>query len=117
MLQLAGLDTRLREHAERTVEYARQLGVAPVVTSTRRSASEQARLYANWKAGLNKYPVAPVGQSAHQYGVAWDSVVPPEQQALWNAVRRAFGWYVPEGDLVHAEFPNWTAYRAVLAYS
>lgn len=117
MITLAGIDPRLRAHAEATVAYAERLGLSPVVTSVRRSASEQARLLANWKAGLNKYPVAPVGQSAHQYGVAWDSTVPPDQQALWNAIRRAMGWMVPEGDIVHAEYPNWAAYKPALRYT
>lgn len=117
MLAFAGIDPRLRDHAEATVTYANRLGISPVVTSVRRSASEQGRLYANWKAGLNKYPVAPVGSSAHQYGVAWDSTVPPQHQALWNAIRRAMGWTVPDGDEVHAEYPNWAAYKPALRYT
>ena len=41
-------------------------------TSTRRDTSEQARLYANYKAGLSTIPANPPGSSFHEYGLAVD---------------------------------------------
>lgn len=117
MIALAGLDARLRPYAERAIEYAHRLGVTVEVTSVRRSEDEQRRLYQRWLAGKNRYPVARPGESAHQYGAAWDSTVKPEHQDLWNAIRRAFGWNVPGNDLVHAELPDWDAWRSALRYS
>lgn len=99
------------------MDYARRYGINPVITSTRRSYSEQARLYANWKAGLAKYPAAAPGTSAHQYGVAWDSTVPDDQVATWAAIRRAFGWTVPDSDIIHSEYPGWQGVASQLRYS
>lgn len=42
------------------------------VTSSRRSAASQARLYADYLAGKNRYTVAPPGCSKHQVGFAVD---------------------------------------------
>lgn len=117
MLAFAGIDPRLRAHAEATVAYAESVGIKPNIISVRRNYGEQAKLYANYRAGLSKWPAEPPGESAHQYGVAWDSTVKPEQQAAWNAIRRAFGWYVPEQDAPHANYPNWRAVRSALQYS
>jgi LAS superfamily LD-carboxypeptidase LdcB len=99
------------------VLYGQKLGLSVEVTSARRVQAEQQRLYAQYLAGRSSYPVAAPGQSAHQYGVAWDSTVPPAQQETWNAVRRAFGWLVPTNDLIHAEVPGWQSYRSGLRYS
>lgn len=117
MLQVNGLDSRLREHAEQTFAYAFALGLHPVVTSVRRSEQEQRRLYQAYVSGKAKYPAAPPGNSAHQWGVAFDSVVPAEELAAWTAVRRAFGWLAPDSDTVHAEWPGWQSYISVLRYS
>lgn len=76
--------------------------------------AEQASLYADWKAGLRKWPAAEPGESAHQYGVAWDSTVPPEWLPVWTAIRRAFGWAVYDNDPNHAEYPGWQGYKQYL---
>lgn len=117
MLSFVGLDPRIRNHAEATVEYARRLGIPVEVTSVRRYEAEQRALRKKWEAGKWPYPVAQVGQSAHQWGVAWDSTVKPEHQATWDAIRRAMGWLVPSGDIVHAEVPGWRSYSSGLRYS
>lgn len=117
MIGLTGLDERLRQHAEQTFSYARSIGLHPVPTSSRRTEQEQRRLYDTYIRGKAKYPAAPPGQSAHQWGVAFDSVVPASELAAWTAVRRAFGWLAPDTDTVHAEWPGWQSYVSVLRYS
>jgi LAS superfamily LD-carboxypeptidase LdcB len=117
VIAFTGLDPRLKDHATQTVAYANRLGIRPAVISVRRSYGEQLKLYTDYKAGLRQWPAAPPGQSAHEYGVAWDSTVPRAQLATWTAVRRAFGWFVPDGDPNHAEYPGWSAYRSQLSAS
>jgi hypothetical protein len=124
--ELAGLHPNLRPSAEAAVEYAIQQGVRPTVTSVTRTWANQDRLYRNWLACQNegaaytgrslspglscRYPANPPGYSSHQYGFAWDSVVPADYVSWWVAVREAFGWRVPPNDLIHAELPEWAQY-------
>lgn len=117
MIAFTGIDPRLRERAELTVLYAQRLGIPVEVTSVRRTEGEQRKLYAKFQAGKAKYPTAPPGTSAHQFGVAWDSVVPERWLPTWTAIRRAMGWKVSESDIIHAEAPNWRAARPWLQYS
>ena len=117
MIALSGIDPRLRSLAETTVLYGQKLGVQVEVTSVRRNDAEQRKLYARYQAGKSAYPVAAPGTSAHQYGVAWDSVCPPAQQELWNAIRRAMGWTVPTNDQIHAELSDWRSYLPALRFS
>lgn len=124
MIQLRGLHPALRTHAELTVDYFRRLsGVTPAITSVTRTVDQQRKLYDNFLAcrrrglegrhvSLNPgmtcaWPANPPGYSAHNYGLAWDSTVPGEWWDLWNRVRRAFGWRVPDSDRIHAEYPEW----------
>ena len=58
--------------AEYLIREARRIGLRVVVTSVRRSRAEQAKLYSEYLAGRNPYPVAPPGRSAHEHGLAWD---------------------------------------------
>lgn len=102
-----GLDDRLVPYAEEAMRRAASYNVHPVITSTRRTWGQQERLYANYLRGLSKYPANPPGQSAHQYGVAFDSVVPDPEWPLWNAIRASLGWKLYANDPVHAELPNW----------
>jgi predicted amidohydrolase YtcJ len=117
MLGFAGMDERLRHHAEATVSYAEKFGIVPVIISVRRNYAEQAKLYSNYRAGKSKWPANPPGQSAHQYGVAFDATVKPEHQEAWNYIRRGFGWRVHETDPPHAEYPDWQSVRDYLRYS
>lgn len=68
------LDPRFRPYAVALLTVARQYRLEPVVTSTRRTIAEQKRLYEAWRRGQHAYPVAPPGQSAHNYGLAIDLV-------------------------------------------
>lgn len=72
------------------------------ITSTRRSATTQARLYREYLAGRSPYPAAPPGRSWHQLGLAWDMVAPlPELRRLGAIWRRAGGIWGGEADPIH----------------
>lgn len=102
------------------MKWAEDQGVRVEITSVTRTWAEQDKLYRNYvqcqttgKAmpGMScAYPANPPGASAHNYGFAWDSVVPDELMPWWVAVREAFGWRVPPNDLIHAELPAWEQY-------
>ena len=102
--------------------YARQLllvagnnGLQPRITSTRRSHTEQARLYRRFLAGQNPYPVAPPGQSAHEFGYAFDMMIQGASPKLMlislsdlGAVWEGWGgvWGGHFQDPIHFEFPG-----------
>jgi len=65
----------LRDAARALVDAASFAGLQPRVTSTLRSHAEQVRLYRRYLAGHAGFPVVPPGQSAHEYGQAFDMVV------------------------------------------
>jgi hypothetical protein len=67
----------IQEPARELVRAAGAAGLHPRVTSTIRGRTEQARLYRRFQAGLAKYPVAPPGTSAHEFGYAFDMVCTP----------------------------------------
>lgn len=108
----------VREQAYATLRYAREHGIDVVVTSTRRTRAEQATLRERYEVsvrdgtfgqpGTVEYPANRPGDSAHEYGLAFDSVpVRPDYAEDWIKVRKAFGWRVPYNDPVHAELPRW----------
>lgn len=66
------LDPRFRPYADALVAVAHQAGLAPVVTSARRSRRAQAILYAKFLQGQMPYTVLPPGRSVHEYGLAVD---------------------------------------------
>lgn len=117
MIAFAGMDARLRAHAEATVAAAEREGIKPNIISVRRNAAEQAKLRANYEAGISRWPAERVGTSSHQYGVGWDATVKPEHQERWNQIRAAFGWKLYGNDLPHAEYPGWYSVRQYLLYS
>lgn len=123
MLEFRGLHPQLQAYAEYSIKVGRHYGLNPRVTSVYRSVDHQRQLYNNFLAckaaglagrsvsinpGMScAWPANPPGRSAHNYGLAWDSVVPASQQALWNQIRRALGWHVLANDEIHAEYPGW----------
>lgn len=110
MASLLTLNAAIRPAAASAISFARSQGVSIVVTSVKRSTAEQRKLYADYLAGRSRFPAAPPGRSAHEFGLAWDSYVEPSLVDWWVAVRQAFGWHVPANDWVHAEVPNWSQY-------
>lgn len=110
------LHPALIPYARWCLDVAERYRIPIHVTSVYRSNAQQAKLYANFKAGRSTFPANPPGQSAHNYRLAWDSVpgssgrsaeVPRELRDWWTYVRELAGWRVPPGDWIHAEYPNW----------
>lgn len=110
-IALRGMDSRLRPYAEYALELAHAYGISPVVTSVYRSWEEQTALRSRYEAGLSKWPANRPGDSAHNYGWAFDSWVPDDQMRLWADIRRYVGWIVPENDIIHAQLPEWRNFR------
>lgn len=108
MISLRGLHPVVREGAELAIRYAEQYRIPVTVTSGWRSWQEQQRLRTEYLAGRSKYPANAPGDSAHNWGLGWDSWVPEEYWAAWDYIRRAVGFQTyPGRDDVHAEYPNW----------
>jgi hypothetical protein len=107
---LDALIPELIQPAKALVELAGRAGVLPQVTSTLRSHAEQERLYRRFRQGLNPYPVAPPGSSAHEYGYAFDMIVQGEQnQSDLGLVWQQWGGvYGGVGDPVHFEYPGFS---------
>jgi len=116
VFSLRGLEPEVRAKAECAFELARSYDITPVVTSVRRAWAEQLRLRERWERGESQFPANKPGDSAHQYGLAFDSVVPDNQMACWVAIRESVGLRVPAGDLIHAERPEWRSTPGLNAY-
>lgn len=106
-MRLSGLADWIRPYAEWCLAVADYYGVTVTVTSTFRSWAEQERLRRRWEDGLSPWPANRPGDSAHQYGLAWDSVVHPDLQPWWDYVRRYAGFEVLDNDAIHAQVPSW----------
>lgn len=104
MSVLSGLDPRLRPLANWWVSVLREYGQNPVITSGRRSAASQRKLYAEYLAGRNPYPVAKPGTSRHEKGMAFDLVVKDPQLVgtIWNELYPGVTVWYPK-DPVHFE--------------
>ena len=110
MISLRGLHPQVRAAAENSVAWATYYGIPTRVTSTLRSREEQARLRSRYLRGLSRFPANAPGNSAHEYGLAWDSVVAPEDQGNWDIIRRWVGFCVPSNDLPHSEVCGWSRF-------
>jgi hypothetical protein len=102
-----GLADEMADAARALVDAAGRAGLQPRVTSTKRTRSEQARLYRRFLAGAAGFPVAPPGFSAHEYGEAFDMVTSP-MEALedvgYTWQQWGGGWN--PADAVHFELPG-----------
>lgn len=115
--RLAQLDPAIRPAAEWAVKVAEYYGVPVTITSGYRSLDAQARLRENFERCVASgrygqgpdclYPANRPGDSAHNYRLAFDSVVPEPYMGWWMQVRRYAGFDVRESDPPHAEYPNW----------
>lgn len=106
---LSGLASFFRPYAADLIDVASRAGVLPRVTSTLRSRTYQAKLYRDYLAGRNAYPVAPPGTSAHELGLAFDMVTSPMSAlADLGSVWEDWGgvWGGRFGDEVHFEYPG-----------
>lgn len=118
--RLNGLNPAVRAAADWALSVADYYGVDVEVTSGYRSYQDQVKLYKNYveclrtgqmyQRGDCMYPANKPGDSAHQYGLAWDSVVAGQYQAWWNAVREYAGFQVLDNDVIHAQVPDWRQY-------
>jgi len=118
-MALRGLNQGLRPNAQWTLDVARHFGVPVTVTSVFRSWTEQRALRENFercvaagtfgRPGRCRFPANRPGDSAHNWGLAFDSTVAPEFQDWWDMVRRHAGFEVLPNDRIHAQFPNWRA--------
>ncbi len=105
---LDALVPELQPFALALVNAAGAAGLLPRVTSTLRSASEQARLYRRYVEGNSPYPAAPPGTSAHEFGEAFDLIVSPYEAlgdvgAFWESMGGTWG---AQRDPVHFELPG-----------
>lgn len=97
-----GLEPWMKGPVEYLILVAAHNGLAPRLTSTYRSAAQQARLYAAYRSGRAQFPAAPPGQSYHEYGRAVDIVVNQSWGyralgELWK--RMGGGWWA--SDRIH----------------
>jgi len=86
------------------VRWMQQYGAQ--VTSTRRTYSEQLRLYLDYLSGYSKYPALPPGQSMHELGRAFDVAAPANVLAAAGAAWESWGgrWGGRDGtDPIHFE--------------
>lgn len=106
-MKLRGLHPTLIPYAEWCLDVAAYYGVPVEVTSVYRTWKEQAELRRAYEEGRSAFPANRPGDSAHEYGLAWDSWVPQPYRAWWIEVRRAAGWEVFTSDWIHAQVPRW----------
>lgn len=111
MIHLRGLDSRVRPYAEWAMAIANYYNVDPTITSTYRTWENQQNLYDRYLRGESSFPANRPGDSAHNYGWAFDSVVPRSQQDFWTEVRQYVGFEVLPNDIIHAQVPNWRRMR------
>lgn len=116
MPSTAKLRPEFRPHAEQLLKAARGLDPRFVFTSTYRSRTDQARLYARYIKGESPFPALPPGRSQHERGWAVDlarlGVDPSDDPLLaalgaaWRSIGGVWGGTV---DPVHFEAPKaWT---------
>lgn len=116
-VRLAGIHPQVRDAANWALDVADYYGVPVEVTSGKRTWEEQQRLRRNYEQCLaaGRFPSAPdclypanrPGDSAHNWGLAFDSTVRDPYQAWWNYVRELAGFHVLPNDVIHAEVPGW----------
>ncbi len=97
MSSFSGLQPWLRPYASALKAYFPGLRV----TSVYRSYSEQLRLWNN--RARNPYPVAPPGQSLHEYGLAWDMVGADDQLEAAGRAWNSWGGHWSPSDKIHFE--------------
>lgn len=134
-IALAGLEPEVRERAELALDWAAHLKIPVTITSVTRTWAEQVKLRQRFDQCVAtgetikpsnpnaacRYPANQPGDSAHNFGLAWDSWVPEGEWregwtywAAWIYLRRWAGFTVPDHDRVHAEVPEWRKFATNL---
>jgi len=105
---LGGVVDELRDAAFELDALVARSGLSGKFTSAYRTHAEQERLYRAFISGRARFPVAPPGSSAHEYGEAFDYLVTPlEYQADVGAVWQSWGGvWAGSKDYVHFELPG-----------
>jgi hypothetical protein len=108
------MDFRVQPTADAFIRFLEQHGVRVTVTSARRDASEQRKLYdcyrrtgcSNCRRGPGCFPAAPPGRSTHDRGIAMDLHLDPpvysQAGAIWK--RLGFTWGGDFDDPIHFDF-------------
>jgi hypothetical protein len=96
----------VRPIAQKFVRLLSEAGIRVLVTSTRRDAAKQAKLYADFLAGRSRFPAAPPGRSTHGIGIAFDLKLDPPVYAdagrVWEEA--GFTWGGRFRDPIHFDF-------------
>ena len=100
------LDPQVRPYFQWLLDVGHWLGLNPRVTSARRSRADQARLYAAYQRGENRYPVARPGTSLHELGLALD-LVSKDNELLGRYWKQYIGGRWTPRDAVHYDVGNW----------
>lgn len=119
-LKLMGVHPEVKAAAEWALGWADFYNVPVTVTSGFRSFQAQAELRRNFdncvargefgKTDRCRFPANKPGDSSHNFGLSWDSVVAPEFLAWWTMVRELAGFEVLANDVVHAQVRNWRGF-------
>lgn len=119
-IALRGMHAGVRPAAQWALDVAAFNGINPIVTSVFRSFTDQAQLRSRFErcVATGRFPSAPhcrfpanrPGDSSHNYGLSFDSVVPDAQLAAWTTIRQWAGFHVPSNDVIHGEVPGWRQY-------
>lgn len=112
--RLRGLDSLVRERAELALRIADFYSVPVTVTSGYRGWAEQTRLRRRYEEGKSRWPANRPGDSAHNYGLAFDSATEPRYQPAWNFIRQYVGFEVLPNDEPHGQVPNWRGFVPAL---
>lgn len=115
--RLTTLDPSIKPAAEWALGWADFYGVPVRIVSGRRSMDEQRRLRRNFEqcVATGRFPSRPdcqfpanrPGESAHNFGLAFDSVVEDRYVPWWTHVRELAGFRLLPNDHPHAEHPRW----------
>lgn len=105
------LHPAVAQAARDALAWAEYYDIPVTVTSGNRTCAEQAELRRKYELGLSRWPANRPGDSAHQYGLAFDSTTPDgpggQWDSTWITIRRWIGFNVPQNDIIHAELPAW----------
>lgn len=90
--QVGQMEPKAKAAAQAGFKALQDAGVAFTVNSTYRTAGEQAKMVRDKKAGKNPNPVAPVGHSTHQAGIALDLSNTNGTQEQMARILEPLGW-------------------------
>jgi len=99
-----GVYRPLVDGIDRLIDAAARAGILAHVTSAVRTHAQQRALYRRYLAGMNPYPVAKPGTSAHELGLAVDVWAGDSARTqLLGRTWRAWGGRWSAADEVHFE--------------